>query len=162
MTFYHWDPTTTHYVDKLNRIVVLDGAGRGAPDPYLRELRALEGQVVRQSQRVQKMLDLCDSFQEEATGAPGNYAYNDAGTRFLDSDPRETCIRTLIECNKRAITELEGIYDKLEIEKDAWAAKSAAKYKTHFAAQARQEAERRDWEAGRRNRDPAHVKFFWQ
>jgi hypothetical protein len=167
MTFYHWDPTTTHYVDKLNRIVVLDGAGRGAPDPYLRELRALEGQVVRQSQRVQKMLDLCDSFQEEATGAPGNYAYNDAGTRFLDSDPRETCIRTLIECNKRAITELEGIYDKLEIEKDAWAAKSAAKYKTHFAAQARQQDASGDWQERRDravvkgNRDPAHVKFFW-
>jgi hypothetical protein len=162
MTFYHWDPNTRHYVDKLNRIVVLDGAGRGAPDPYLRELRALEGQVVRQSQRVQKMLDLCDYFQEEATGAPGNYAHNDAGIGFINIDPRETCIKTLLECNKRAITKLEGIYDKLEIEKDAWAAKSAAKYKTHFDVQARQEAERREWEAGRRNRDPVHVKFFWQ
>ena len=162
MTFYHWDPNTGHYVDKLNRIVVLDGIARGAPNPDLRRLRELEGQVVRQSQRVQKMLDLCDSFQEEATGAPGNYAHRDAGTRFLDTDPRETCIRTLIVCNKRAITELEGIYDKLQIEKDAWAAKSAANYETHFAAQARQEAERRDWEVGRRNRDPVHVKFFWQ
>lgn len=162
MTFYHWDPNTRHYVDKLNRIVVLDGAGRGAPDPYLRELRALEGQVVRQSQRVQKMLYLCDYFQEEATGAPGNYAHNDAATRFLDTDPRETCIKTLLECNKRAITKLEGIYDKLEIEKDTWAAKSAAKYKTHFDVQARQEAERREWEVGRRTRDPVHVKFFWQ
>jgi hypothetical protein len=162
MTFYHWDPKTTHYVDKLNRIVVLDGAGRGAPDPYLHELRALEGQVVRQSQRVQKMLDLCDYFQEEATGAPGNYAYNDAGTRFINSvdKSRETCIKTLLECNKRAITKLEGIYGKLEIEKDEWAAKSAAKYKAHFAAQARQEAHDAAWVAGRRARDPAHVKYF--
>ena len=162
MTFYHWDPNTSHYVDKLNRIVVLDGAGRGAPDPYLRELRALEGQVVRQSQRVQKMLDLCDYFQEEATGAPGNYAYNDAGTRFINivDKSRETCIKTLLECNKCVITELEGIYDKLEIEKDAWAAKSAAKNNAHYAAQARQAAERRDWEESRRNR--VHAKLFWQ
>ena len=162
MTFYHWDPNTTHYLDNLNRIVIFDGAARGAPDPYLRQLRALEGEVVRQSQRVQKMLDLCDYFQEEATGAPGNYAYNDAGTRFINSDPRETCIKTLLECNKRAISELERIHDHLEKEKDGWSEKSSAKYKAHFAAQARQEAERRDWEVGRRNRDPAHVKFFWQ
>ena len=162
MTFYHWDPNTTHYLDNLNRIVILDGAARGAPDPYLRQLRQLEGEVVRQSKRVQKMLELCDNFQKEATGAPGNYAYNDAGTRFLNRDTHETCSKTLLECNKRAISELERIHDHLEKEKDAWVEKSSAKYKAHFAAQARQEAEHAAWEAGRRNRDPAHVKFFWQ
>ncbi|MBV5267686.1 MAG: hypothetical protein JZU67_04110, partial [Burkholderiaceae bacterium] len=110
MTFYSWDPTSTFYVDKLNRIVILDGVDRGAPNPYLRQLRELEGQVVRNSKRVQKMLDLCGHFRKEATGAPGNYADNDAGTRFLDRDTRETCIKTLIEYNKHAISELEDIY----------------------------------------------------
>jgi hypothetical protein len=168
MTFYHWDPNTGHYVDKLNRIVVLDGIARGAPNPDLRRLRELEGQVVRQSQRVQKMLDLCDYFQKEATGAPGNYAYNDAGTRFLDTDPRETCIKTLLECNKRAITKLEGIYDKLNIEKDAWAEKKAVKYKRDFDAQARQQEasgdwqERRDRAVNKGNRDPFGVRLSWQ
>jgi hypothetical protein len=128
----------------------------------------MEKRVVSLSASVQKMLDLCGHFQKEATGFPGNYVYNDAGTRFLDTDPRETCIKTLLECNKRAITELEGIYDKLQIEKDAWAAKSAANYETHFAAQARQQEasgdwqERRDRAVLRDNRDPATVKFFWQ
>jgi len=162
MTFYHWDPESTFYVDKLNRIVMLDGVDRGAPNPYLRQLRELEGEVVRNSKRVQKMLDLCGYFRQEATGDPGKYAYNDAGTRFLDRDTRETCIKTLIEYNKRTISELERIYNDLEKEKDMWAAESGAKNYAHHAAQERQAAERRDWEAGRRNRDPAHVKFFWQ
>ena len=170
MTFYHWDPITGHYVDKLNRIVVLDGVDRGAPNPYLRRLRELEGEVVRNSKRVQKMLDLCDHFCKEATGAPGNYSYNDAGTSFLDRDSSiktlidngERGIKALIEDKKRAINELECVYNDLEKEKDIWAAKSAAKYTSHFAAQARQEADRRDWEERRRNRDPVHVKFFWQ
>ena len=157
MTFYHWDPNTTHYLDNLNRIVIFDGASRGAPDPYLRQ-----GEVVCQSKRVQKMLELCDNFQEEATGAPGNYAYNDAGTRFLNRDPHETCIKTLLECNKRAISELERVYNDLEEEKDGWSEKISVKYKAHFATQARQEAEHRDWVDGRNARDPAHVKFFWQ
>lgn len=162
MNFYSWDPTSTFYVDKLNRIVMLDGVDRGAPNPYLRQLRELEGEVVRNSKRVQKMLDLCGHFHKEATGNPGNYAYNDAGTRFLDRDTRETCIKTLIEDNKRAISELEGIYDDLENEKNMWAVQAGAKYNAHRAAQARQEAEHRVWVDGRRNRDPAHVRFFWQ
>jgi hypothetical protein len=157
MNFYHWDPNTTYYVDKLNRIVVLDGACRVAP-----ELRQLEGQVVRQSQRVQKMLDLCDCLQEEATGTPGNYINNDAGTRFLDRDTRETCIKILLECNKRAIRELKRIHDDLEKEKDEWVAKSAAKNQAHFPAQARQEAERRAWVDGRNASNGVDVKYFWQ
>ena len=168
MTFYHWDPVSTFYVDKLNRIVVLDGVDRGAPNPYLRQLRELEGEVVRNSKRVQKMLDLCGHFRQEATGDPGKYAYNDAGTRFLDRDTRETCIKTLIEYNKRTISELERIYNDLEKEKDAWSAKSAVKYKADFAVQTRQQVARGDWqerrdrEVLRSNRDPSTVKFFWQ
>jgi hypothetical protein len=168
MTFYHWDPITGYYVDKLNRIVVLDGIARGAPDPYLRELRALEGQVVRQSQRVQKMLDHCGHYRKEATGDPGKYSDNDAGTRFLDRDTRETCIKTLIKYNNDVISKLESIYDKLEIEMDAWAAKSAAKYEAHFAAQARQQEASGDWQARRDrvvlrdNRDPFKVQPFWK
>jgi len=162
MTFYHWDPITGYYVDKLNRIVVLDGVDRGAPNPYLRRLRELEGEVVRQSQRVQKMLDLCGHYRKEATGAPGNYSYNDAGTKFLDRDIHETCIKTLIEYNKRAISELERIYNDLEKEKDMWAAESGAKNHAHYVAQARQAAERIDWEKSRRNRDPTNVRFFWK
>jgi hypothetical protein len=158
--FYHWDPITGHYVDKLNRIVVLDGVDRGAPNPYLRRLRELEGEVVRQSQRVQKMLDLCGHYRKEATGDPGKYSSNTAGTRFLGRDTRETCIKTLIEYNKCVISKLECIYNDLEKHKDMWARESAANYKTHFAAQARQAAERRDWEESRRNR--VHAKLFWQ
>ena len=162
MTFYSWDPTSTFYVDKINRIVILDGVDRGAPNPYLRQLRELEGEVVRNSKRVQKMLDLCGHFHKEATGNPGNYTYNDAGTRFLDRDTRETCIKTLIEYNNHAISELERIYNDLEKEKDRWAAKSGAKYYAHHAAQARQEAEHRAWVDGRIACNGVNVKFFWQ
>jgi hypothetical protein len=162
MTFYHWDPITGHYVDKLNRIVVLDGVDRGAPNPYLRRLRELEVEVVRQSQRVQKMLDLCGHYRKEATGNPGKYSSNTAGTRFLDRDTRETCIKTLIEYNKDVISKLECIYNDLEKEKDMWAAESGAKNDAHYVAQARQAAERIDWEESRRNRDPKNVRFFWK
>jgi hypothetical protein len=134
----------------------------------LRRLREMKKRVVSLSASVQKMLDLCGHLQKEATGAPGNYGYSNAGTRFLDTDPRETCIKTLLECNQHAITQLQNIYAELEIEKDEWCEKRAVKYKRDSAAQARQQEASGDWQARRDravmrdNRDPAKVKFFWQ
>ena len=113
--------------DVMGRIVILDGVARGAPNPALRRLREMEAEVVRKSHRVQKILDQCARWENEVTGSPGFYQYNDSGSSYLNRYAGETCIKTLLNYNERNIRELDTEFEKLERVLDVLTGQARAK-----------------------------------